>query len=147
MSVLVDDIFAPSEDEVRIAEVSSRRLADLKDQVNIRLVGDTVEPIAVPASAVRFLTRLLAAMARGDAVTLIPVHAELTTKQAADLLGVSRPFLIGLLDQGEMEHRRVGTHRRIPLKSILAYKHRFESNRRKALDELVALGQEVNRDY
>jgi excisionase family DNA binding protein len=72
-----------------------------------------------------------------------PIHAELTTQEAADLLNVSRPTLIRLLNEGKMEFHKVGTHRRIPFKSALAYKKQVDKERKAALVELVAYDQEL----
>ncbi len=119
-------------------------LASHADHV-IRLVvdDDTREPLVVPRGAVELLARILAHMAAGQGVSVVPAHAELTTQQAAELLNVSRPFLIGLLDDDDIEYRKVGKHRRVKAQSLMAYMARDDQERREAADELTRLNQEM----
>ena len=86
-------------------------------------------------------------MAKGNAVTLIPVHAELTTQQAAQTLNVSRPFLIEQLEKGVIPYRKVGTHRRVMFKDLMEYKQTMDHNRLYALGELSAIDQELGLGY
>jgi excisionase family DNA binding protein len=147
MSITVPEPVAPTEEEMRLARESSQRLAHYADERSLRMRisegNRNDETIELPASAVRLLVRILTEMAEGNAITLIPVHAELTTQQAADLLNVSRPFLIGLLEEKQIPYRRVGSHRRILFKDLMAYKRRSDAQREKTLEELAALGQEL----
>ena len=137
----------PSEAEAIIAKETSRVLAShLKSAkpLHLRVLnGSAKETVKLPASAARMLVHILEEMARGNAVTLIPVHAELTTQEAADMLNISRPSLIQLLDGGKIEFRRVGTHRRVRFEALMAYKRRADAERRAALAELAAYDQEL----
>ena len=110
-------------------------------------VEGRAEPIELPALAVRLLVDLLVEMAAGNAVTLIPIHAELTTQQAADLLGVSRPFIVSQLEAAKLPFHKVGTHRRIPFLDVMAYKQRMIGERKKALDELADQAQVLDLGY
>lgn len=119
-------------------------LATHTDSVIRLVVADDPEgTLIVPRNAVELLARVLAHMAAGEGVSVVPAHAELTTQQAAELLKVSRPFLIGLLDQGDIEYRKVGKHRRIRAQSLMAYLARDDQERREAADELTRLNQEM----
>lgn len=137
----------PTVDDARLAKTSSRRLAPfLNRNLHVRIEG-TNEAVELPAAAVRLLVDLLSAMAEGNAVTLIPIHAELTTQQAADLLGVSRPFLVKQLEEDAIPYRKVGTHRRVLFSDLMAYKREMDRKRLEALDELAAQAQELDMGY
>jgi excisionase family DNA binding protein len=137
----------PSEAEAILAQETSLVLASQTkstDPLQLRLLDDpTARTVKLPASAVRMLVQILDEMARGNTVTLIPVHAELTTQEAADMLNISRPSLIQLLDEGKIEYRRVGTHRRVRFEALMAYKRRADAERRAVLAELAAYDQEL----
>ncbi len=137
----------PSDADAELAKQSSRVLASrlrTPDALPIRVLGDArEETVRVPASAVHLLVRILDEMAKGNAVTLIPVHAELTTQEAADMLNISRPSLIQLLDEGKIEYRKVGTHRRVRFDSLMAYTRKALADRNAALAQLAAYDQEI----
>lgn len=147
------EILTPSAADTQLAQESSRQLTKIlaakKDsvQVCIRADGRKEQTVAIPLAAFHLLTNILTEMAKGNAVTLIPVHAELTTQQAADLLKVSRPYLIELLEKGAIPFRKVGTHRRILFQDVMAYKRETDQARLKALEELSALDQELGFGY
>ena len=105
------------------------------------------QPIDLPAGAVNLLMHVLEAMAAGQGVTLIPESAELTTVQAADVLNVSRPFLIKLLDQKAIPHRKVGKHRRIRMEDVMAYKNAIDREREQVLKQLTEEAQAHDMGY
>lgn len=142
----------PSEDERLLASESSRQLATLISQdrpsTSINLVRDGSGcTIAIPTVALNFLVDILTQMSQGNAVTILPLHAELTTQEAADLLNVSRPFLVKLLESNQLSFRFVGKHRRIYLRDVLTYKENIDRDRHVALNELAAQAQELNMGY
>jgi excisionase family DNA binding protein len=146
-----NEVVTPTGEDAVLAKKSGERLAahvgepkGLRVQVKS---GQTSEELVLPASAVRVLVRVLEEMGRGNAVTLTPIGAELTTQQAADLLNVSRPHLVKLLDEGALPSRKVGTHRRVLLEDLLAYKREFLAMRQAALEELAALSQDLDMGY
>lgn len=138
----------PTEQEAKLAEEGSRLLAACIGRgktARIRVI-DGREDITVPVSALKMLVDILAQMAQGNAVTIVPIHAELTTQEAGDFLNVSRPFLIGLLEQGKLPFRKVGTHRRVRFEDLLKYQGAAAEQRKRTLDELTRLAQE-SRQY
>ncbi len=143
----------PSEADTVLARESLQRLSHIlgadKSDLRIHIQGDEQpgEDITLPMPAFRLLKDILAEMAKGHGVTLLPVRAELTTQQAADLLNVSRPFLIGLLEDGKIPFRLVGQHRRVRLDDLMAYKRKDDDARRRIADELTAEAQELGMGY
>jgi excisionase family DNA binding protein len=139
----------PTEEEAKLARESGRLLAAFvgRGKEARPKVVVSKEEIIVPVAALRLLVDILAQMAEGNAVTIMPLHAELTTQQAADFLNVSRPHLVGLLEQNAIPFRKVGTHRRVLFKDLLIYREKSLESRRNALDELSKQAQELNMRY
>ena len=132
-----------------LARRAARRLGDYLtthpgvDPVTIQgeLAGD--DALIVPREAAVLLAQVLGYLARDEGVTVMPDSAELTTQQAAEFLNVSRPYLIKLLETGQIPYRHVGTHRRIRFRDLRDYKNRDDLERRHAADELTQLSQEL----
>lgn len=149
MSVVPIAPVQPDAAEVKAAvealpRVTSYLATHPESMLRLAVVDDAAEQLVVPRGAVELLGRILAHMAAGQGVSVVSAHAELTTQQAADLLNVSRPFLIGLLDSGAIKYRKVGKHRRVNVGSLLAYMARDEQERRDAADELTRLSQDAD---
>ncbi len=109
--------------------------------------ADNDTSVSMPPAAFELLLEILGQMANGNAVTIVPVNAELTTQQAADILNVSRPFLVKLLDEGKLPCRKVGTHRRVRVADIVAYKRADDEYRQKVLGELTAEAEKLGLGY
>jgi excisionase family DNA binding protein len=140
----------PSEAEIELSTQSSRILASrfnpysATQEIKIKSESGKEKSIKIPSLAYELLIEILSQMSQGNAVTLVPVHAELTTQQAANFLNVSRPYLIKLLDSEEIPHRKVGKHRRILAQDLYSYKADVDAKRSQSLDELTALSEELD---
>lgn len=123
-------------------ELADQALGSMDALINtagsMRLTAGPGTELEVPRSALPALARVLECFARGESVTVLPAHAELTTQQAADALNVSRPFLIGLLRAGHIDYRTVGTHRRVRAASLRRYLEEDDARRAAAADALAA---------
>ena len=144
----------PIEPEIGLAKSASTRVAELlkdsahADSIKVRVIEDgRPDEVILPVMAVRMLLDILREMAQGNAVSIIPVHAELTTQQAADFLNVSRPFFIQLLNQRKMKFTKVGTHRRVKFQDLLAYKKELEIQQDQLLSDLAKEAQELGMGY
>ncbi len=153
MSAQIHETPTPTEADARQARECLQRISDIltsgMSDLSIRIQNDeqTGADIILPASVLRLLKDILAEMAQGHAVALLPVQAELTTQQAADLLNVSRPYLIRLLEDSKVPFRLVGHHRRVRFDDLLAYQRKDDEDRRRVADELTADAQELGMGY
>jgi excisionase family DNA binding protein len=139
-------VAAPAEQQAQVVALA-RALGGMVDPPRRRapkcqLVGPKGEAIALPESVFYVLERVAAVLASGDSITVVPVGKEVTTQQAADLLNVSRQYLVRLLDEGRIPFRKTGKHRRVRVDEVLAFKEKRDKDRRAGLRELSRLTQE-----
>ncbi len=143
----------PSAEDIALARESGRVLSTVlktraeTQQIDFHDEQGMTRTVALPTSALRLLLEVLTEIGQGNVVSIIPIHAELTTQEAADVLNVSRPFLVQLLEKGEMPFHKIGTHRRVRYQDVIDYKNRIDAERRKALDDLAAQAQELGMGY
>jgi excisionase family DNA binding protein len=145
----VNEIELPTEAVAREALQALRPLSELARQrtfehVLVRAQGDRESVgVKVPRAAFKLFLEVLAQLSNGNAVTIVPIRSELTTQEAADLLNVSRPHVVHLMEVGVIPFRRVGTHRRVLASDLLAYRRRDDERRRAIAREIVQMGQVI----
>lgn len=150
MSVPEANKTLPDANTADLARASAKELSKLlatqpeTDRARVQLDGTD---LILPRHALELLRDLLAEMAQGNAVTVVPTHAELTTQEAANILNVSRPHLIKLLEEGTIPFTRVGSHRRIRIQDLIAYKAERDERSQQAMDELTRQAQELDMGY
>jgi excisionase family DNA binding protein len=150
MSITADRVSLSDQDAELLAQ-ASRLMGEALDRSRARRIalveerddGGDIVRLEVPPATLRLLSQILALMARQQTFVLYPESSELTTKQAAEVLGVSRPFLIRVLEAGQIPFRKVGRHRRVLMQDVLAYKKTMQIKRRAALDELVKASEDI----
>lgn len=135
-------VTAPPEEHRAVVALSQALDTIARRKPKCRLVGPSGEEIAVPETVFYVLERVAEVMARGDSVTIVPIGKEITTQQAADLLNVSRQYLVRLLDEGRIPFTKTGTHRRLKIEDILAFKATRDRERGAALREMVRVTEE-----
>jgi excisionase family DNA binding protein len=158
LAINLEDYHEPSQEEVTAAREAARRLSKMGgSRTSVSFVVESEEgqraksrkgrtepePITLPANIFKTIIKLLAEMGNGNAVQVVPVQAELTTQQAADLLNVSRPHLIKLLEQEKIPFRKVGTHRKVLARDLITYRDRTDLGRREGLTRMVADDEEI----
>ena len=141
----------PSAEDVQKAKESSRKLAKYSNaervQLSIKANNGVSDELILPGHAFQLLLDILSEMSRGNAISVMPIHAELSTQEAANILNVSRPFFVGLLDDGTIAHRKVGSHRRVLVKDVIEYKQEIDNARQQTLDQLAAESQKLGMGY
>ena len=143
----------PVEREVAVAVESQRALAAyLSTQFETQRIQifdekNQAHQVELPTSALRLLVDILSELADGNAVKVVPIHAELTTQEAADMLNVSRPHLVKLLENGALPFHKAGKHRRIRFADLMAFKGKRDRASAEAMDALANQAQELRLGY
>ncbi len=144
-------VHLPTQPEMEEAKISSRMLSKYADadrvQMTLKASNGQAEDLVLPGPVLQMLLDILSEMARGNAISLMPIHHELSTQEAANLLNVSRPHLVTLLEKGSLPFRKVGSHRRVQAKDVLEYKANIDQLRLATLNELTAFSQEQGMGY
>jgi excisionase family DNA binding protein len=144
-------IHLPTAHEAEQAKITSRALSKYahNERLHLKIANNSNEAddLILPGHALNLLLEILTEISKGNAITVMPIHAELSTQETAELLNVSRPHLVELLEQGKIPFRKVGTHRRVLAKDVFDYKQRIDADRQKALAELTAQAQELGMGY
>lgn len=136
----------PSKEEQKVAMASYNALAEAiaglrKDNPEIE-IEETREKIRIPLNALKLLAKILKVTSQGKPVSIVPIATEMTTQAAADLLGCSRPHLVKLLEDGEIEYTKIGKHRRVKFEDITAYKKRMKAKQQELLIKIMNADEE-----
>ncbi|GAA6152536.1 helix-turn-helix domain-containing protein [Pseudoteredinibacter isoporae] len=143
----------PSAEEAALAKHSSQELSGYIEtkmttqQLSITDADGVAHAINMPVSALKLLVNVLTELGEGNTVKLVPIHAELTTQEGADLLNISRPTFVKMLDDGTIPFTKTGNRRKVRYTDVQLYKHQLENDRLNALSELSALDQAVGAGY
>ena len=143
----------PSAEEIALAKLGSQELSAVLEtngevqQFNVVGKDGETHKIEIPANAVKLMIELLTQLGQGNSVSITPIHAELTTQEAADILNMSRPTFIKLLDSGKVPYTKTGNRRKVAFADVMNYKGEMDTKRLKALEELTALDQEMGLGY
>ena len=141
----------PTIEDIEQAKETSRKLSQFHnaDRVKLSIEGsnDETDSFVLPGIVMQMLLDILSEFSKGNAIGVIPHKAELSTQQAANLLNVSRPYLVKLLEERKIGHTKVGTHRRVLVRDLLKYKDEIDTDRNRSLDALSELSQELDIGY
>lgn len=143
----LSEIELPTPQDVERAKESSRTLSQYAEADRVRLSikasNGKEDEFILPGGVMQALMDILIEISNGNAFSVIPIHAELTTQEAANILNVSRPHLVKLLEEGTLPFRKIGVHRRVRVQDLVEYKNEFERKRKETLAELAAFSQKI----
>lgn len=141
-----DNITKPSKKEQKIALESFNALEEALDRLHTDSpeieIEETEAKIKIPLKALKLLARILEVTSQGKSISIVPVATEMTTQAAADLLGCSRPYLIKLLEEGEIEFAKIGKHRRVKFEDVMAYKKKMKAKQQELLIKIMNADEE-----
>ncbi|MEZ9130088.1 helix-turn-helix domain-containing protein [Vibrio splendidus] len=143
----------PSAEEMALAKLGSQELSAVIEingeaqRINVVDKSGKTHEVTIPTSALNMMIEMLTQLGQGNSVSITPIHAELTTQEGADMLNMSRPTFIKLLDSGDIPFSRTGNRRKVAYTDLMEYKNCLEENRLAALAELSALDQEMDMGY
>ncbi|HZH69456.1 MAG TPA: excisionase family DNA-binding protein [Flavobacteriaceae bacterium] len=144
---ITKNIQRPTKDEQKLAMESYDTLAAVLEQLksdNPEIeIEETRERIKIPLSALKLLAKILKVTSQGNPVSIVPVATEMTTQKAAEILGCSRPYLVSLLETGEIEYTKVGKHRRVRFEDIMNYKEKMKKNQKKHIIDIMKFDEEI----
>lgn len=142
-----EQIKRPSKTEQKVAIASYSALASVLSQITTDEteieIEETNERIKIPFRALKLLGDILKAMSEGKPVSIVPVAIEVTTQKAAEILGCSRPYLVKLLEEGEIEFVKVGKHRRVKFEDVIKYKQKMKEEQKKHIIDIMNFDEEI----
>lgn len=143
----LEHIRRPSKKEQKVAIESYNTLTTVLDQIKSEQteieIEETKEKIIIPFRALMLLGDILKAMGQGKPISIVPIATEVTTQKAAEILGCSRPFLVKLLEEGQIEYTKVGKHRRLKFEDVLNYRQKMKAEQKKNIIEIMNFDEEL----
>lgn len=140
------NITKPSKEEQRVAMESYNALAEVLESLRKDIpeieIEETREKIRIPLNALKLLAKILKVTSQGKSISIVPIATEMTTQAAADILGCSRPHLVKLLEEGEIEYTKIGKHRRVKFEDVMAYKKRMKAKQQELLIKIMSADEE-----
>ncbi|MCF8237360.1 MAG: helix-turn-helix domain-containing protein [Saprospiraceae bacterium] len=154
MNMTTNIIIKPSREDQKLAKESVRILSTFHKQnmakgslVQLFMEDKTNVKVVIPRSVYQLMETILEFMSQGKAISILPAETELTTQQAAEMLHVSRPHIVKLLESGEIPFIKVGSHRRIRLQDLQSYRQKLQKKQQFAMEKLAKQGQDLSLGY
>lgn len=143
----LENISKPSKEEQRVAMESYSALAEALEQLHTENpeieIEETQDKIRIPLKALKLLAKILQVTSQGKPLSIVPIATEMTTQAAADLIGCSRPHLVKLLEEGEIDYTKVGKHRRVKFEDVIEYKNRMKAKQQELLINIMRADEET----